>query len=163
MDINAMINARQKTEKADKYILCFIEKGKAYSIVADNIRPENIRITCTATSKGKQLSARITFGTLYRNALMNRKACECLGNIEKLQSEYRNYYEQLKGKKAPNNIGFMFEYTIFARNNQVWAPNNVPYWVDGDITINGISYQIKAEGAEYFTESSLNSAIKAGA
>ena len=162
-NLTEMLAQRQATEKADKYILCFIEKGLAYAIITDSIRKESLRITTTATAKGKQLSERIAFATLYRNALKTRKSCICLGDFNLLNNAYKAYYEKVRGKKAPNNKGLAFEYTIFHLHGQEWKPNNVPYWVDGDITINGISYQIKAEGAEYFTASSLASALKAGA
>ena len=157
-----LIAQRQALEKANKYILCYVEKGTAYAIITDSIRKESIRFTVTSTAKGKQLSARVSFGTLYRNALKNRKSCVCLGDYKLLEQDYKTYYEQARGKKAPNNKGLCFEYTIFKLHGQEWKPNNIPFWVDGDITIDGISYQIKAEGAEYFTASSLNSAMQAG-
>ena len=38
---------------------------------------------------------------------------------------------------------------------QVWEKDNVPFTEDGDLTVNGIAYQIKFEKATFTNEKTL--------
>ena len=39
--------------------------------------------------------------------------------------------------------------------NQEWKKDSVPFWMDGDITINKVPYQIKFESASFINEKLL--------
>lgn len=53
------------------------------------------------------------------------------------------------------NRGEIFEKLVTEMYGQTWVKDNVPFTMDGDLTVDGIAYQIKYEGATFCTEKSL--------
>lgn len=53
------------------------------------------------------------------------------------------------------NRGEVFEKLITEKFGQVWEKDNVPFTEDGDITVDGIAYQIKFQKATFCNEKSL--------
>lgn len=54
------------------------------------------------------------------------------------------------------NRGEAFESLIFARNNQEWKKDNIPFTKAGDITIGKTAYQIKFEKATFCNEKQID-------
>lgn len=54
------------------------------------------------------------------------------------------------------NRGEIFEKMVTEYFGQIWVKDNVPFTADGDLTINGIAYQIKYQAATFCNEKSLN-------
>ena len=50
------------------------------------------------------------------------------------------------------NFGEVFEKLETERVGQTWVKDNVPFTEDGDLTVDGIAYQIKFEKATFLTE-----------
>lgn len=53
------------------------------------------------------------------------------------------------------NKGEIFEKLITERFGQTWEKDNVPFTEDGDLTVDGIAYQIKFENATFASEKTL--------
>ena len=53
------------------------------------------------------------------------------------------------------NKGEIFEKMVTEYFGQVWEKDNVPFTEDGDLTANGIAYQIKFEKATFTNEKTL--------
>lgn len=58
-------------------------------------------------------------------------------------------------KESKYNRGEIFEKIITEKYGQTWVKDNIPYTVDGDITIDGIAYQIKYQKATFLTEKGM--------
>ena len=53
------------------------------------------------------------------------------------------------------NKGEIFEKMVTEHFGQVWEKDNVPFTEDGDITVDGIAYQIKFQKATFCNEKSI--------
>lgn len=53
------------------------------------------------------------------------------------------------------NKGEIFEKMVTEYFGQTWEKDNVPFTEDGDLTVNGVAYQIKFEKATFCNEKSL--------
>ena len=63
--------------------------------------------------------------------------------------------EELKAD-AKHNAGENFERIITETlTDELWVKDSVPFWVKGDINVNGEEIQIKLDGAELTNEKTL--------
>lgn len=53
------------------------------------------------------------------------------------------------------NKGEIFEKLVTEKYGQTWEKDTVPFWKDGDLTVDGIAYQIKFESATFTSEKQL--------
>lgn len=53
------------------------------------------------------------------------------------------------------NKGEVFEKLVTEYFGQTWEKDNVPFTDDGDLTVNGIAYQIKFESATFINEKQM--------
>lgn len=53
------------------------------------------------------------------------------------------------------NKGEVFEKLVTEYYGQEWEKDNVPFTADGDLTVNGIAWQIKFESASFITEKQM--------
>lgn len=53
------------------------------------------------------------------------------------------------------NKGEIIEKLITEKYGQTWVKDNVPFTEDGDLTVNGIAYQIKYEKATFINEKQM--------
>lgn len=66
--------------------------------------------------------------------------------------------EQLFDEMAESSIynkGEIFEKLVTELNGQTWEKDNVPFTDDGDLTVDGIAYQIKFEKASFINEKQM--------
>ena len=159
MKFSEMVTARKALEFAEKTMICFQQNGVGYAIVTE-LRDSWIKQDRESSKRGGQLKARIRMNTLDRAALMNRADCIRLGYMDELTAAYETAYTKARGKKAPKNNGWVYECAVTERlAGETWEPDNVPFWKAPDVTIRGIGYQVKGDGAEWFTERCLMAAI----
>lgn len=159
MKFEEMVKARKALEAAEKTMVCFQMGGIGYAIVTE-LRDSWIKQDRESSKRGGQLKARIRLNQMDRAALMNRVGCIRLGTMDELTEAYAIAYEKAQGKKAPKNNGWVYECAVTERlGGQTWEPDSVPFWKAPDVTINGIGYQVKGDGAEWFTERCLMNAI----
>lgn len=67
----------------------------------------------------------------------------------------KTYFEELV-TNSKYNRGEIFEKLITEMNGQEWKKDNIPFFKDGDITIDGIAYQIKYQKASFINEAQIN-------
>ena len=159
MKFEEMVKARKALEAAEKTMVCFQMGGIGYAVVTE-LRDSWIKQDRESSRRGGQLKARIRLNQMDRAALMNRVGCIRLGAMDELTEAYAIAYEKAQGKKAPKNNGWVYECAVTERlGGQTWEPDSVPFWKAPDVTINGIGYQVKGDGAEWFTERCLMNAI----
>jgi hypothetical protein len=64
--------------------------------------------------------------------------------------------EDLLTKDAAHNKGENFERELTERwTSETWVKDSVPFWVAGDIRVDGVEVQVKLDGAELTNERTL--------
>ena len=64
------------------------------------------------------------------------------------------FFDELTSESKYNK-GEIFEKLMTELNGQEWEKDNVPFTEDGDLTVNGIAYQIKFEKASFINEKQM--------
>lgn len=64
------------------------------------------------------------------------------------------FFNELKAMSKYNN-GEVFEKLVTEYFGQEWEKDNVPFTEDGDLTVDGIAYQIKFEKATFINEAQM--------
>ena len=127
-----------------EYIFGFTYKGVVYMVNTDNaILPYILKLD--KASRGAGYALRF-----------------CPTNAQKLQlialgAEVvcsKDYFDGLVNNSIYNK-GEVFEQLVHSVYGQEWTKDNVPFTVDGDITVDGIPYQIKFEKATFTNEKIL--------
>lgn len=141
MTKETMIRNYRKFSVADSYILGFIYKHEVYMIEVKEIMPRYIRVEHESSKKGGCAKLQLRLPQNYQKQLI-KKGATCLGNEEILNGEY--------------NKGVEFERIISEMNNQIFlGKDNVPFYIEGDIEIDGRQVQIKFNGAQIVVERTL--------
>lgn len=141
-----LLNAYNATTAAAAYILGFILNGKVYEIILKAIPEWLIAMDRESTSHGGMKKLRIRMNKIARHRLLNMGAAY-IGTVE----------EVLASRK---NKGEAFEKWITESIGQKWKKDSTPYYIDGDITIGDIKYQIKFESASLANEKTIEKALK---
>lgn len=141
MTKETMIRNYRKFSAADSYILGFIYKHEVYMIEVAEIMPRYMRVEHESSKKGGCAKLQLRLPQNYQKQLM-RKGAICLGSEEILNGEY--------------NKGVEFERLISEMNGQTFrGKDNVPFYVEGDLEIDGRQVQIKFNGAQIVVERTL--------
>ena len=134
MTKRTMINNYRKYSAADSYILCFIYKHDVYMIEVPEIMPRYMRVEHESSRKGGAAKLQLR--------LLIRKGAVCIGNESMLEGQY--------------NKGVEFERAIYELNGQTFrGKDNTPFYVEGDINIDGREVQVKFNGAQIVVETTL--------
>lgn len=148
MTKETMIRNYRKFSAADSYILGFIYKHEVYMIEVKEIMPRYMRVEHESSKKGGCAKLQLRLPQNYQKQLI-RKGAICLGSEEMLNGEY--------------NKGVEFERIISELNGQTFrGKDNVPFYVEGDLEIDGRQVQIKFNGAQIVVERTLEK-LKKGA
>lgn len=130
MTKQTMIRNYRKYSVADSYIIGFVHGGMVYFTEVKEIAPRFLNVEEASRNQGSNLRLRIK--AQYRNQLV--KKAICLGSADILtESKY--------------NKGEIFEKYITEFFGQVWEKDTVPFYKDGDITVDGRKIQIKLDSA----------------
>lgn len=141
MTKETMIRNYRKFSAADSYILGFIYKHEVYMIEVKEIMPRYMRVEHESSKKGGCAKLQLRLPQNYQKQLM-RKGAICLGSEEILNGEY--------------NKGVEFERLVSELNGQTFrGKDNVPFYVEGDLEIDGRQVQIKFNGAQIVVERTL--------
>lgn len=130
MTKQTMIRNYRKFSMADSYIIGFISNGMLYFTEVKEIAPRFLNVEQASRNQGFNLRLRIKAD--YRNRLA--KKATCLGSADMLVAD-------------KYNKGEIFEKYITEYFGQVWEKDTVPFYKDGDITIDGRKVQIKLDSA----------------
>ena len=139
-----LINEYNRLAYTHNYIFGFEYKGVVYAVTTTNeILPYILKLD--KASRGAGLALRFK-PTNAQKMLLIAKGAIVVGTAEwfKAEVESNNY-----------NIGENFERIITERNGQTWKKDSVPFTIDGDLTVDGVAYQIKYQGATFTNEKTL--------
>lgn len=139
-----LINGYNALAFTHQYIFGFAYKGTVYAVKTDNtVLPYILKLDKASRGAGYALRFKPTNA---QKLMLIAKGAEVVGTIEWFKNEIAtNKY----------NIGENFERIITERNGQIWEKDNVPFTIDGDLTVDGIAYQIKYDGATFTNEKTL--------
>lgn len=126
-----MIKHYRNHSAADSYILGFTEEKKLYMVEVAEIMPRFLTVEQASRNQGENLRLRIKKN--LKKQLMKKNPI-CLGSAEMLKTE-------------KYNKGEIFEKIVTEYFGQIWEKDTIPFWVQGDIEINGKQVQIKLENA----------------
>jgi hypothetical protein len=134
----------RKFSAAEGYIIGFCYKKKWYMITLDEIPPRYMTVERESSAKGGHEKLQLRLRNAYKEQLIRKGAVE----IDFIPE---------------GNKGRAFERFVYEQNGQKFRGNDhVGFWVEGDINIGGVEYQLKLEGAQIVTFSTLHNLQKAG-
>ena len=126
-----MIRNYREYSAADSYILGFVQNKMLYMVEVSEIMPRFLSVEQASRNQGENLRLRIKKNL---KAQLMKKNPICLGPASQLVAE-------------KYNKGEIFEKLVTEFFGQVWEKDNVPFWVQGDIEVNGRQIQIKLDSA----------------
>ena len=128
----------------DQYIMVYIVKGTVYFTVCDRHIVD--RVTCLdKASRGQGYALRFKPNMGQKMLLMTENATALCSTL---------YFNELVANTKYNR-GEIAEKLVTEYMGQEWEKDNVPFTEDGDITIDGVAYQIKFEKATFTNEKAL--------
>lgn len=138
-----MIDRYEAVAYTHEYIWGFEYKGNIYMTVTDGtVLPF---VTCLdKASRGAGYALRFKPTVAQKLVLLTGAQVLCS----------KAYFEETVAASKYNS-GEIFEKMVTEFFGQVWTKDNVPFTEDGDITVNGIAYQIKFQKASFCNERSL--------
>ena len=146
MEKNEMLRNYEATSAADAYVIGFSMGKRAYVATVPTLREDMVKLDRESSSHGCALKLRLTISAKIKAMLIARGAVE-VGTVE----------EVLGSRK---NKGEAFEQWYTERCGQEWNKDSVPYYMDGDITVNGKKLQIKWESASLTNENVIRKAME---
>ena len=131
MNKTTFINTYRNYSAADSYILGFTYAHNLYMIEVAEIMPRFLSVEEASRNQGENLRLRLK--KKYKEQLL-RKGAIMLGSADCLNAE-------------KYNKGEVFEKIVTEHFGQTWSKDTVPFWVQGDICVNGKEIQIKLDSA----------------
>lgn len=140
-----MISRYNELSFTHNYIFGFIIKNVVYMV---NTTAETLPyiLKLDSASRGQGYSLRFK-PTKEQKALLLSKEATVLCSKEFFESLVTN---------SKYNRGEIFEKLVTEYFHQIWKKDNVPFTEDGDLTVNGIAYQVKFEKATFTNEKALS-------
>ena len=126
-----MIRNYRKYSAADEYILGFVYNKMLYFVELEEIMPRYLNVEEASRNQGNNLRLRLK--KAHKESFMKKNPI-CLGSADLLmQSKY--------------NKGEIFEKLVTEYFGQTWEKDTIPFWVQGDINVDGKEIQIKLDSA----------------
>ena len=126
-----------------EYIWGFEYKGNIYMSMTDSSAMAHV-CKLDKASRGCGMALRFCPTTDQKLALMTDAQVLCS----------KKYFEEVYADSKYNR-GEIFEKMVTEYFGQEWEKDNVPFTEDGDITVDGIAYQIKFQKATFCNEKSI--------
>jgi len=145
MTKQTLINTYRRYSVADSYILGFIVDHMLYMLEVDEIMPRFLNVEEASRNQGENLRLRLK--KAHRASLMKKNPI-CLGSADCLVAD-------------KYNKGEIFEKMVTEYYGQTWQKDNVPFYVDGDINVNGRKIQIKLDSATLMNTKQIKNIKKA--
>lgn len=142
--LNNLINSYNKLSYAHNYIFGFNFKGNLYAVVTTSEVLPYI-LTLDSASRGAGYALRFNPTNEQKVFLLSKGA--------ELICSTKFFLETVENSKY--NKGEIFEKLCTENVGQKWEKDNVPFTDGGDLTVNGIAYQIKFEKATFTNEKTL--------
>lgn len=134
------------TSAAAAYIVGFALKGRAYMAITRELNASWVHLDREGTSHGGAYKLRMRLNNSAKVALIEAGAQE-IGAADEILS-------------LRHNKGEAFEQWVTEYYGQTWVKDSVPYYLDGDITVNEVKYQIKWENASLTNENVIRKAME---
>lgn len=145
---DTLFNGYTSTSAADAYILGFEDSGKVYELIINHLPVWLLKLDRESTSHGGALKLRIAM-TAKNKARLKAAGAAYIGTVSEI----------LNGRK---NAGEAFEKYETEKAGQEWKKDSVPYYIDGDLTVNDKKYQIKFGNASLANENTIKKAMARG-
>ena len=145
MTKNTMIRNYRKFSVADSYILGFIYDKMLYMLEVAEIAPRFLNVEEASRNQGENLRLRLK--KAHKASLMKKQPI-CLGSADCLNAE-------------KYNKGEIFEKLVTEYFGQTWKKDTVPFYKDGDITVDGKKIQIKLDSATLMNTKQIKNIKKA--
>ena len=144
MTKGTMIKKYRKFSAHDAYIVG-IERGQyLFMLMLTELMPRWIKLTREATSKGGGAKIKLYINAHDRDLLINTCGV-CLGKTKDVLPMH-----------LFKNKGDAFEYLVSVMFDvPPKGSNSIGFWHDGDVTIDGIKYQVKYNTASIVSEQTL--------
>jgi len=142
---NHLVNEYNRLAYTHNYIFGFEDRGVIYAVGATS---EVLTTVCTLdrASRGAGYSLR------FKPNKAQKEYLKTFGVMVVCSADYfKSTCAEMK-----YNRGELFEKLITEYYGQVWEKDNVPFTEDGDLTVDGIAYQIKFEKATFINEKTLH-------
>lgn len=135
----------RKFSAADGYIIGFEYKKENYIVVVNELMPRWLRVEHEASSKGGKEKLQLRLTNKHMEELIRKGA------------------KKFDFTPDDKNLGVAFERQVYRMNGQeAREKDNVGFWVNGDITINGKEYQVKRNGAQIVTMQTIHNLQNCG-
>lgn len=141
---NEMVKTYNDKAFTHEYIFGIDYKGNIY-MVKTTSQLLALVLKLDKASRGKGYSLRFKPNNKVRELLLSQGA-ELICSTETFKSLVA---------ESKYNKGEIFERLVTERFGQTWTKDSVPFTEDGDITVDGIAYQIKYEQATFLTEAQM--------
>lgn len=143
MSMNEMKVAYFNRSAAHKYALGFVLNGCLFVVTMSFAELSRFfKLDRASSKRGGFAKIRIKLSSAEKKALA--LVAECLGAEDLLTAD------------PAHNKGENFERVLTERwTAETWVKDSVPFWVAGDIRVNGEEIQVKLDGAELTNERTL--------
>lgn len=146
MLFKTMIDRYNNAAFTHEYIFGFTENGNVYACFCNSsILPYILKLD--RASRGQGMSLR------FKPTKAQREVLKANSKVIVLCSE-KFFFEEVTASRY--NKGEIFEKLCTEYFNQKWEKDSVPFTKGGDLTANGIAYQIKYQSATFCNEKSLS-------
>lgn len=143
MTMTEMMNAYNARSASHTYALGFVEAHNLYAVKLNFEELSRFfKLDRASTKKGGFAKIRIKLTAKDRAELS--ATAELIGA------------EGLLTKDSTHNKGENFERELTERwTSETWEKDSVPFWVAGDLRVDGVEIQVKLDGAELTNERTL--------
>ena len=143
--MQAMMNEYNAHAASHTYALGFVTGGKLINVMLSWAEiSKYFKLDRASSSKGGMRKIRIRLAKTDRWVLANHPTAQVLGEEADLMQD------------STHNRGENYERIVTEKlAGQTWKKDSIPFWVAGDVTINGEQIQIKLDGAELTNEKTL--------
>ena len=141
------INNYKATSAAHAYIIGFIVKTLVYRLTLTELPDWMFKDDREGASRGGALKLRFNPTKNDKYVMVHTMGAEVVGTVD----------EVLTGRK---NKGEAWEKYLTEKAGQTWKKDSIPYYLDGDLTVDGVKYQIKFESASFANEDIIQKALE---
>ena len=142
-----MIINYEATQAAMAYIIGFILNNRVYRIVMNKLFDDMFGLDHESTSHGGHAKIKLRLTNAIKCRLIEMGA-EDIGTPDAIIGGNDKY-----------NKGERWERWNTVNAGQEWHKDRTEYYIDGDLTVDGIKYQIKVEGASFTNEKVIAAAM----
>lgn len=142
---NTMFANYVATSAAMAYIVGFNLNGRAYMATVRELVQDWVHMDRESKQNGGTAKLRMALNNKQKVALIEAGAVE-IGATADLLALHKNK-------------GCAFEKYVTEKAGQTWVKDSVPYYLDGDLTVDGVKYQIKWENASLTNEKVIAAAL----